>query len=123
MKKIILLFFIAGITFLPRISANNINCAPDDKTVSEKFKDLDKLESYVSSNPGVTFEQMKSGSTDILLAKANIDEKGIAQHLHPGRKGFPSFREKPWLYIGSGVLLIVIITVYLVFGSGGYSSR
>ncbi len=123
MKKIILLFFIAGITFMPRISANNITSAPDDKTVSEKFKDLDKLESYVSSNPGVTFDQMKSGSNEVLLANANIDAQGIVQNQKPGRKGFPSFREKPWLYIGSGVLLIVIITVYLVFGSGGYSSR
>jgi hypothetical protein len=121
MLKYTLFLIVTGMLSSSIISANSVALTYEDKVITEKFRELQTLETYVSEHNGATLHDLKNSNEQSMVSLAKVDIN--AAHFHPGQNRFPSFREKPILYIGAGVLIIVIVTVYLVFGSGGYSSR
>ena len=38
-------------------------------------------------------------------------------------KGWPSFKDKPWYYIGAGAFILVVVVLYVVTGGQGLNSR
>jgi hypothetical protein len=119
MKKRILAFFISAALVSPVFAGNEPSREGNGKAVQEENSaPLPEKNSSFSSERGTT----PAGEESQVQPNSGKGE-ATAESQKPGRKGFPSFREKPWLYIGSGILMVVIITVYLVFGSAGYSSR
>ena len=103
----------AGNTPLPKL---------DEKELAAKFENLENLENYVSQNEGITLSKMMVNDQELVNA-ANIDVLTAASHQNPHSKQMPSFKEKPWLYIGAGALIAVIVVVFVLTGGEGYSSR
>lgn len=82
------------------------------KEVSDKFKDLNKLENYVNQNEGVTLSTINTE----LLADANIDVAKSSSHEYPlNNKGF-NFKDHPLLAIYFCVVIVAAVVWYFAVG-------
>lgn len=104
----------AGIT--PPIKAN-------EKELSDKFQDLNKLENYVNQNEGVTLSSMTAAGNSEMLSFANIDIAKSSSHEYPLNKGDYSWEDNKAKYIIVGALLVVIIGLFILTDGEGFSSR
>src|ERR1035437_5839325 len=102
MKKIFIVFMAVSLLNLTVRAGNQPLSRIDEKELAAKFKDLDNLENYVSQNEGTTLSKMLVTDQHKLVTAANIDVLTAMSHQNPHKKGMPSFKDRPWLYVGIG---------------------
>lgn len=122
MKKVFTIFVAASFLNLT-VSANNPNSVQlNEKELSAQFEELNKVESYVTQNEGVTLSTMVDNHNELVQA-ANMDVQASQIHENINKKSMPSFSEKPWYYIGAGILIVVVVGLYILTGGEGWNSR
>ena len=79
--------------------------------------------------------QTKSDAQNDVLALAPVEKSSEPQAAVSTSKelakdkslknghGWPSFKDKPWYYIGAGAFIVVVVVFYIVTGGQGWSSR
>lgn len=96
---------------------------PNEKEISDKFQDLNKLENYVNQNEGITLSDIEASGNSEMLSIANIDIAKSSSHNYPLNKGDYSWKDNKAKYIIVGALLVVIISLYVLTDGEGFSSR
>ncbi len=119
-KTIALLMAICMLNFTIQAGTNN---PIKGNEISDMFQDLNQLEKYVNENEGVTLSSIADSDNYRLLNDANIDVSKSSAHEYPVNKNDYSWKKNKTKYIIGGIIVVLVVTLYVLTGGEGYSSR
>jgi hypothetical protein len=117
MKKLIILPMLIMAMTVQSFAATGGILPPDSKVLTDKFAELNKIETLVNENAGLTVSGMQAGSHASMLTSANFDLDNM--HQKPHKKGFPTFKEHPWYYIIGGLVILLFVGIFILTGGEG----